>query len=204
MPPNEGTNQNQQAPGTPDPNPDPNAANFPPAQDPGGSGGTPDKTDPLVYDDWIKEQPDEVKTLLEGNVSGLKSALKSERDLRADLERDLKDLTNTLEGEPKAKAEELLGEYAKATEKVGFYDDALQAGVVNPALAYHIVVSEKRIDRRGRVNFTELEADYPDLFTKKARRPNVPSGAGEGGNAGTPQNEGDPLGNAIRKAAGFR
>ena len=51
--------------------------------------------DALTFDGWFESQPEGVRKLLDEHTGGLKSALKSERESRKDLEKQLRDLAKS-------------------------------------------------------------------------------------------------------------
>ena len=153
----------------------------------------------LVFDDWLKEQQDPVKTMLDGHTKGLKSALDGERDARKDLEKQVRELAAKSEkgSEAEAKLTALADEMSEADRKADFYEEAHKAGVTNLKLAYLAAVQDELFDRRGRVNFEGLKKSCPELFGV-AKPPPADGGAGREGDepAHTSMNE------FIRKGAG--
>lgn len=155
---------------------------------------------PLIYDEWLKAQPDEVKTLLDSNTKGLKGALESERESRKKLEKELRDMAGKADkgSEAQNKLNELADQVSEADRRAEFYEAAHQAGVTNLKLAYLVAQTEDLFDRRGQVNFEAMKAQFSELFGGKPKTPAGNAGTGtDGGNAsGTTMNQ------FIRKAAG--
>jgi hypothetical protein len=147
------------------------------AEDKGGA----KETKPLVYADWLKEQPDEVKSMLGTWEGGLKSALQSEREARGAAEKALRVEAGKAEkgSEAEKKLTELADQMQEADRRAEFYDDAHRAGVTNLKLAYLSAVADERFDKRGRVNFDEMKKDYPELFGSR-KPPEGNAGAGTG------------------------
>lgn len=137
---------------------------------------------PPTYEEWYGGQTDEVKGLLEGHISGLKTALGSEREAKAKAEEDLRAVASKLEAGSEAQKEvlRLADENAAAGVKVGFYEDAQVAGVTNLKLAYHVAVAEDLFDKRGNVNFEKFKTSYPELFGKPPKTPPGDPGSGRG------------------------
>jgi len=173
----------------------------------GGSGGNADgeqanreASETLEYESWIKEQPEPVKTLLDGHVRGLKSALDSERESRKDLDKQVRELAGKAEkgSDAEKKLTELANQISEADQRTDFYEDAHRSGVTNLKLAYLVAKQENLFDRKGRVDFEGLKKEYPELFGSKAK-------AAEG-NAGNGTNNGQPasrsMNDFIRAAAG--
>jgi phage antirepressor YoqD-like protein len=153
----------------------------------------------LTFDGWLGEQPDEIKTLLEGHTKGLKSALESERETRKTLEKQVRDLAAKAEKDSDAQ-KELAGiadQLGEADRKTDFYEAAHAAGVTNLKLAYVVATTDGMFDRRGQVNFETLKQSYPELFGVKQT---VKGNAGTGTNT-EPPTSGD-MNAFIRRAAG--
>jgi len=155
---------------------------------------------PLSYEAWVKEQPDEVKTMLSGWERGLKTALDGERDARKALEKQVRDLAGKAEKGSEAE-KQLIGladQIGEADRKTAFYETAHAAGVTNLKLAYTVAVQDEMFDKRGQVNFETMKAQYPELFGGVRKAP--PGNAGAGTNTNQPAGKG--MNDFIRKAAG--
>lgn len=155
--------------------------------------------EPLTFDGWLGEQPDEVKVLLDGHTKGLKSALESERGSRKDLEKQLRDLAAKAEkgSEAQTQLAGIADQLGEADRKADFYEMAHGAGVTNLKLAYTVAVSDEMFDRRGQVNFDTMKQSYPELFGAKS----VPKGnAGDG--TDTQPSPAKDMNRYIRTAAG--
>lgn len=170
----------------------------------GGAGSAGDAEDGKQQGDkfegWLKDQPDEVKTLLDSHTSGLKSALKSEREARSKAEKDLRELAGKAEkgSEAEQKLIEMADQMAENDRRAEFYEEAHRAGVTNLKLAYILAVQEERFDKRGRVDFAALKEEYPEIFgMKKVANGNAGNGTGDDKKPGA----GD-MNAWIRKAAG--
>ena len=131
-----------------------------------------------TYEEWLGKQSDEVKTLLEENVAGLKSALGSERDARGETEKKLRSAAKEAEGAAKEKLEKMADDLKSADEKADFFVAAQTAGVSNLKYAYIVATQEGLFDRRGNVNFEKMKTDFPELFGEK---PKVLKGHGGSG-----------------------
>lgn len=170
--------------------------------DPKNTGGKPGAGDgALTYDTWVDEQPENVRTMLEANTTGLKSALDSERDARKGVEKQLRDAAKKAEGDAKEHytklADEMKIQTDAADQRADFFVDAQAAGIGNLKLAYTVAVQDDFIDRKGRVNFEQMKKDYPELFGAKPRTPK-----GHGGSGNSPPVEGTDMNKILRKAAG--
>lgn len=163
----------------------------------GKGGGKP----PANFAEWLKDQPEEVKSLYAEDTKGLRTALEQERDGRKDLEKQLRDLAKKAEkgSELEQQLTKQADAMAEADRKADFYEAAHAAGVSNLKLAYVIAVQEELFDRRGRVNFDELKKAYPELFgaaKPAAGKGHAGAGTGSGDKGAGGMNE------MIRRAAG--
>lgn len=153
----------------------------------------------LTFDNWVKDQPEEIKTMLDGHTKGLKSALESERGSRKDLEKQLRDLAKKAEAGSEAEKQltALADQQAAANQRADFYEQAHREGVTNLKLAYTVAVSEELFDKKGNVDFSEMKKSYPELFGQ-APRANANAGTGTQKPPSPAQNMND----YIRRASG--
>lgn len=181
------------------PNTPPNP-NTPPGQTP-----APGETPALKWEDWLATQPDNIKSLIDGHTTGLKSALQSERGTRGTLEKQLKDLQ--AKAEKGSDLERQLGEInsqlAQENTRGEFYEAAHAAGATNLRAAYVLAKADGLIDERGKFRLDDIKARYPEFFTT-AKFPTPPGHAGSGAGGQTPALSGNAAANhAIRSAAGL-
>ncbi len=190
----------------------------PPATDPPTTDPlAPPATDPpevLVYDDWLKEQPENIKNLLEGNIKGLRSSLKAERSSNSNLSNQIKDFQGLAKEHPelKSKLEEIQNQLKGATAKTVFVTEAVKNQIVDPTIALAtareagLLTDKKYQDGEGDLNlpklFKKLKSDHPTLFVSTAP-PRVNAGAGAGQGASGAQNPNQAVNDAIRKRAGY-
>jgi hypothetical protein len=153
----------------------------------------------LTFDGWIKDQPDDVKNLLEGHTKGLKSALESERGSRKDLEKQLRELAKKAEAgsDTEAQLTALADQQATATRRADFYESAHREGVTNLKLAYTVAVSDDLFDKKGNVDFAEMKKSYPELF---GQAPSANANAGSG--TKVPPKPTKSMNDFIRKSSG--
>ena len=172
--------------------------NQPPA-DPGNNPPAQPTETPPTYDEWLAQQPAEIKTVIEGNISGLRSALQSERQQREDLAKQLRDAAKGSQGATKEALERLTSDLDAANARADFFADATKAeiGCSNPQLAWLAARESDLIDKKGRVNWEQLKTHYPELF----RRPAPPAG-NAGAGTSSPPTAGKSMNAYIRAAAG--
>ena len=155
--------------------PQPNANNQPPT-------APPPQSEPPSFDAWLKEQADPIKAMMENHTHGLKSALQSEREAHATLEKQVRDLAAKAEKDSDAQTQltKLADEMSETNRKAEFYEAAHAAGVANLKLAYLAATQDGLFDKRGVVNFESMKQSYPELFGGKKPPPANP-GEGTGG-----------------------
>lgn len=161
------------------------------------SAGNQSQQQPPTFDSWFESQPEEIKGLIDSNVSGLKSALDSERNERKSLAKQLSELKGKAEkgSELEQQLTTLSAQLESQAAKAAFYESA-PADVANMKLAW-MAAQDGHTDKRGNVDWNSLRSAYPELFRKTVTPPaNAGNGRGqEGGN--------QPNMNAfIRAAAG--
>lgn len=122
-----------------------------------------------VFDDWIAEQPDDVREMLESHTSGLKSALDTERESRKDLQKQLRDLAENAEAGSDAQNEltAMADKLDASDRKAAFYEAAHANGVNNLKLAYLVATQDELFDKKGNPDFDAMKTNYPQLFGSK-------------------------------------
>lgn len=137
----------------------------------------------LTFEAWVAGQDASVRSMLDSHTSGLKSALTSERDARAKLEKQLKDMAKSVEkgSELEKQLNDLITQHQQAQSQAEFYEAAHAQGVKNLKLAYVVATTDELVDSKGRVNFDEMKKRYPELFGGLPGKP--------AGNAGTGTSE---------------
>ena len=178
---------------TPGGTPDTNSANQ------NGQNGTSGNGERPTFESWLGNQNETVRTLIDTHVSGLKSALDSEREQRKDLAKELKKAAKGASDEVQQQLTDLSSRLEMYELQVQFYEAAAAAGISNPRLAYLAAREGGFIDERGTIRMDGLRAEYPELFKKMT----PPANAGAGTDKGAPGTEKD-MNAFIRRAAGRR
>jgi hypothetical protein len=163
-------------------------------------GDTGQQSTALTYDSWLGSQPEDVKTLVEHNIQGLKSALQSERQQRQQLADQLRDAAKGVTGEAKTALDKLSSDLEAAQLRADFFEDAAKpdVGCTNPRLAFIAAEQAGLINKKGQVNWPEMRAQYPELFRQAS-----PAGRGSAdGGAGGKRPTAASMNDYIRKAAG--
>lgn len=156
------------------------------------------------FDAYLSEQPEEIKTLYETTVSGLKNALESERESRKKLSEQVKSLsTQATKGSDLEKqlveTTKLLQEAeqreAESNRLAKFTQQAIRPEVScgNVKAAYALAVAEGLFSEQGDPDWKKLRTIAPELF-----RLNRTTDAGATG-----KTTGDDINAALRKAAGL-
>jgi hypothetical protein len=190
------------------PDPIPPAPPTPPTPDPGTPPGPPTPTTPPEapknFTEWLEKQDAIVRGLYDTEVQGLKSALKSERDARGTLEKDLRDAAAKAEkgSEAEKQLTGMADRVAESDGKAAFYEAAHGVGVTNLKLAYLVAKQDELFDRKGNPDFEALKKGYPELFGKPGAPPPPPGNAGAGTGGTPPAKQG--MNEFIRAAAGIK
>jgi len=125
-----------------------------------------------TFDTWLESQPDELKKkvteLYESNVSGLKTALKSERDEKKGLSAQLKELLPKAEkgSELEKQLTEMASKAESAERRAFFAEEAIkpEIGCRNIRAAFALATAEDLFDKRGNPNWDEIKSQAPELF----------------------------------------
>ncbi len=158
-----------------------------------GGGETP------TFDTYYAGLDATTKGLIDSHVSGLKTALDSERKNGKTLAQQVKELAEKADegSDSKAALEAMSAQLAEANRKAQFFDAAAAKGVKNINLAYVAAKEEGLFDSNGACNFEALKGKFPELYSPAA-------GGGGGGDAGSGSSttQSDDINAAIRRAAG--
>lgn len=163
------------------------------------SGGMPETTPNGTFEAWYNGQPDDVKSMLDNHISGLKTALNAERDNTKSLSKQIKDLQVSAE-KGSALEKQLSDLQARLTESerhAGFIDGAHNAGCSNVKAAYMLAKANDDLWKRdGTPDWEAIKETAPEFF--------MPRGGGSAGSGtNTPPDAGSkvhPMDALIRKA----
>lgn len=153
---------------------------------------------PATFEEWIKDQPDDVKDLIDNRLTNLQSALSSERTERKKLADQLKQISGQLEqgSEAQKALGEISGQLEVSNRRADFYEQASIAGIFGSSikLAWAAVGADNLFEeylnhRTNKVDwnglFERMKTDYPNLFTAPVQ-PRVPNGNAGTGTTATP------------------
>src|SRR5690606_31036730 len=153
------------------------------------------------FEAWLGEQPEHVKTAIEARSASLHNALKSEREQRKDLTRQLRDAAAKAEegSALRQQLEEISSKHEAAERKAAFYEEAgrPEIGCSNPKAAYLVAMAEDLFTRSGAPDWKAIKEAAPELFARKT----PPGNAGNG--VGSPPARTNDINSLIRRAAGY-
>lgn len=151
------------------------------------------------WEEWINKQPDDIKGLYQGHVTGLQNTVKATRDERDALKQQIKDLLP--KAEKGSELEKSLTDFSTKLEvaerRATFVEEAIkpEIGCRNPKAAYALASADNLFDRRGNPDWTAIKAAAPELFGA----PSVNGNAGAGTDKQPPKGG---MNEFIRRAAG--
>lgn len=153
-----------------------------------------------TFESWYGAADPSIKTLIDGHINGLKTALQTERQQRGTLASQINDLKPKAEkgSELERQLTALQATLAAAERRATFAEDALrpEVGCVNAKAAFALATAEELFDRQGRPDWNALRNMAPELFRKVGQTGSADGGAGNQQNARMGMNE------IIRRAAG--
>jgi len=162
-----------------------------------GEGGTP--APELTFDTWYTGLDEGQRGLLDGHISGLRTALTSERTERTALSKRIADLQKAAEKGSEMERQLLaMQESLVVTERrAAFVEEAIrpEVGCSNVKAAYALATTENLFDSRGRADWNAIKTAAPELF----RRPGPGSADGGAGMNQVPKLDMNMI---IRRAAG--
>lgn len=148
------------------------------------------QAEPVTFDAWLGSQEPTIKGLIDGHVTGLKSALDNERSERKSLTKQISELKGKAEkgSELEKQLESLNAQLEATSAKQAFYESA-PADVDNLKLAW-MAAQDGHTDKRGNVDWNSLRTAYPQLFRAKTVV-NAHAGNGRGQDGNTQKNMND-------------
>lgn len=154
---------------------------------------------PIVFDEWLNAQPEQVKSAYTAHVTGLQNTVKATREERDGLARQIKELSGKVEkGSDAEKAlTEISTKLEAAERKAAFVEEAVkpEIGCGNPKAAYALAMAENLFTRAGAPDWNAIKAAAPEFFQKTTARGNAGSGTQE------PPNKAS-MNEFIRRSAG--
>lgn len=152
------------------------------------------------FDDFYKGLEESQRKVIDGHVSGLQSALKSEREEKKDLVSQLREATGKLEkgSEAEKKLSDLTLQAEQAVKRATFVEEAIrpEIGCANPKAAFALASAEDLFKKDGNPDWDAIKKSAPELFRKGGGRGNAGEGTGGEPPAKVSMNE------WIRNAAG--
>lgn len=156
---------------------------------------------PETWNAFMEVQPEQIRALFESHEKGLKSAYEAEKRQRKDLEIQIKDLSSKMKvgSDERVQLEQVSAQLATASERADFFEEGARSevGCTNLGLAWLAIQARKEdFVKRGRIDWPNFKAAYPQLFVSPAPPP---------GHAGTntqAQPTAPSMNQMIRRAAG--
>lgn len=149
-----------------------------------GQAGQPEQNaGPESWQAWLQGQPEEqravIARLYDAETQGLKSALRSEREARGGLEKQLREIGKQLDegSEARKRLDTVASELSAAQQRVSFYENA-PGDLANPKLAWLAAQEIGAFDQRGNANWDAVRSQFPELFKKTAVAAAVNAGSG--------------------------
>lgn len=138
---------------------------------------------PIVFDEWLKAQPEQVKAAYTAHVTGLQNTVKATREERDGLARQIKELSGKVEkgSETEKALSEISTKLEAAERKASFVEEAVkpEIGCSNPKAAFVIAEAQNLFTRAGAPDWAAIKAAAPELFQKSTARGNAGSGTQE-------------------------
>lgn len=155
-----------------------------------------------TFEDFYGKLSEADKKLIDGHVSGLNSALKSERDQAKSLLDQLRDAQK--KAEKGSEAEKQLAEMVKKQEiaerRIAFAEEAIkpEIGCVNIKAAFLLAQADDLFKKDGSPDWDAIKKSAPELF-KTAMRAGTHGGSGTGTNSQHPVSMNEYIRSAARR-----
>lgn len=141
---------------------------------------TPPPGTPEEAAEWLRSQPDEVRSAFDSYTKGLRTGLEREREGNKDLRGQLKTIAAQTEGRVREELDALGEKLQDAERRMDFQKLAFREGIEYVDLAYSAAVQVGAFDKHGVPDFSLLRAQYPKLFTTLKPKSAAQAGAGTG------------------------
>lgn len=142
-----------------------------------------EEVQPIDFEKWLGEQPDEVRTSYEAHITGLKNTVNATRTERDDLKKQLGIALKKSEkgSEAEAQLTEALAKIELAERRANFMEDALrpEIGCKNPRTAYALAIAEDLFGKNGSPDWASIKSLAPELFISGGARGKAGAGTGE-------------------------
>ena len=167
------------------------------------TGGMPEATLNGTFEAWFEAQADDVKALITDHESGLKSALKSERENTRNLSKQISELQGAAEkgSELEKQLSTLQARLTESERHANFIDSAVGAGCTNAKAAYKLAKADEDLWKRdGSPDWDAIKETAPEFFAKpKATSGNAGSGTNTDPAAGSKMH---PMDEIMRRSIG--
>jgi hypothetical protein len=154
---------------------------------------------PASFEAWIEKQDESTKELYENHISGLKNTVKTTRQERDDLAKQVREILPKAEkgSEFEKNLTETLAKLEATERRATFVEEAVKPGIDcrNPKAAFALAVTIDAFDKRGNPDWALLKREAPELFGKLT----PPAHGGSGTDAPPQAND---INSMIRRAAG--
>jgi hypothetical protein len=161
-----------------------NQQQVPPVQPPATEQGKGASEMLVDFETFLATQPEQVRKLYDTHVSGLKTALTSEREQGKTLQTRLSDIKKLFGSDPeKAKQEfdKLSEDYKVAQSRIEFLEEAVKPEVecLNPAAAWLVATGKGLFNSKGVPDWKAIREEAPQLFGKPTVRSHGGNGMGD-------------------------
>ena len=167
------------------------------------AGGMPETTPNGTFEEWFESQTEDVKTLITDHESGLKSALRSERENTKSLSKQIADLQGAAEkgSELEKQLSTLQARLTESERHANFIDSAVGAGCTNTKAAYKLAKADEVLWKRdGSPDWDAIKETAPEFFAKpKPTTGNAGSGTNTDPAAGSKMH---PMDEIMRRSIG--
>lgn len=145
-------------------------------------------TEDKPFEDFLKDQPEEVRKSYEKHITGLKNTVTATREERDGLSKQIKELLPKAEkgSEIEQTLLKVQTELDNATKRANFAEDAIkpEIGCSNIKAAFALATAEDLFDKRGNPDWNAIRLMAPEFFKKPV--PDGDGGSGSGtGNKGS-------------------
>jgi hypothetical protein len=154
---------------------------------------------PASFEAWMEKQDESTRALYENHINGLKTTVKTTRQERDDLAKQVREILPKAEkgSEFEKNLTETLLKLEATERRATFVEEAVKPGIDcrNPKAAYAYAVTVDAFDKKGNPDWELLKREVPELFGRSS-----PPAHGGSGTESPPQ--ANDINSMIRRAAG--
>lgn len=150
------------------------------------------------YDNWYKAQNDAARSMIDGHVAGLKSALETLKKERSTLKDEIKAIRDSKDSDAEKKVSEIQERFEQSERRIAFFENLPSEYYPNAKHVWTLASANGCIKKDGSLDVEKFKTECGALFQPRTAKSNAGNGAGN-----PPSAANSPMNQALRQAAGY-